>query len=98
MSAAGCLLASFSIFLGAVLWSRTNDALQQVQQSRVDLCRQANERHDAVLRVLDQRIRELHGPARVRAEASRAGSVALLEAIAPKRDCQAALTPPPLKP
>jgi hypothetical protein len=60
---------------------------RDIQDQRLLSCRQANERHDTTLRVLDERIAGLPPGGRARAEASKAFTIALIEAIAPRRDC-----------
>lgn len=94
MSALGVLLGAAAILLTAVKWSRTDDAIRAVQQSRVEACQQSNERHDNTVRVLDERIRQLPSAQRKRAEAGRAATVALIEALSPKRDCTKFVEPP----
>lgn len=97
MSCAGCVLGAASILLTAQLWSRTNDALHEIQRSRIDVCRQTNQRHDDTIRVLDARIAVLRDGQRTRAEANRSATIALIQALAPKRNCVATLTPPSAK-
>lgn len=70
-------------------------AVEQVQASRIELCRQANRRHDNVIAELDKQIARLPPGRRARAEAGRDGTVALLEAISPRRKCVKALGPTP---
>jgi hypothetical protein len=70
-------------------------AVAQVQASRIELCEQANERHDAVIAELERQIARLSPKRRAEANARKAGTIALLEAIAPRRDCVEALRPTP---
>lgn len=52
-------------------------------------CAQQNERHDTTIRRLDALIADIPpgSPRRIRAEEGRAGTVALIDALAPKFDC-----------
>lgn len=86
MAALALLLAAASILISVLLF----DALQD---SRIEVCRETNRRHDKVLLVLDEQIAKLPARRRARAESSKAGTVALIEALTPKRDCERALTP-----
>lgn len=70
------------------------DTLNKIQQSRVEIgresCRAQNDRHDATIRKLDELVAALPpGPRKRQAEESRAGTVQLIEALAPRRDCGA---------
>lgn len=63
-----------------------------IERSRVDVlvrsCRQQNRNHDKTIRILDRRIAQFPpGRRRDRAERGRAFTVALIEALAPHRDC-----------
>ena len=67
----------------------------RIQQSREDSirsqCAELNERHDQTISALDAEIAKLRrtDPARAaRAEAGRVGTVRLIEALAPRRDCE----------
>lgn len=65
----------------------------QIQDSRRDgvriSCREQNERHDSVIVTLDSLIADMPaGERRDRAQQSRAATVLLLEALAPRRDCE----------
>jgi hypothetical protein len=52
-------------------------------------CLQANERHDRAITVFDAQIARLSAEQRANARASREFTVALIEALSPKRDCRA---------
>lgn len=53
-------------------------------------CEDTNRRHDATVRQLRRLVDELPpGPRKVRAVQGMAGSVAVIQALAPKRDCRA---------
>ena len=72
----------------------TTDFTEAVQQSRVeslvDQCRESNRRHDKTIETLDAVIAKLpRGPKRREANANRRGTVALINALAPKRHCVA---------
>lgn len=101
LSAMALLLAAASILLTAKLWTRTNDAITQtriavaqVQRSRLEICRQNNERHDGVIHQFNLEVAQLHGAERARADRSRRSTIRLLNAIAPKHSCRVLLTPP----
>jgi hypothetical protein len=80
------------------LQGRANDREQiaAIQQERVtnirDACEQQNLRHDETIATLDKLLaRRLEGASdetRAQAEQSRAATVLLIEALAPKRDCE----------
>jgi Tfp pilus assembly protein PilN len=86
-SALALLLAAGSFLFSARLYS-------DIQQSRIDICREGNARHDDVIATLDRLIREQPaGAQKRRAVRNRAQTVALLEALAPKRDCEHLVRP-----
>jgi hypothetical protein len=68
-----------------------------IQESRIEIirssCVEGNRRHDATIRTLEARIREVLKSAtpaqRERILASRASTIALINALAPKQDCVA---------
>lgn len=68
-------------------------AIEGVQRSRIDVCKDANSRHDAALAELDLQIRHLPPAERARARARRAGTVAFIETLAPRHDCEKELQP-----
>ena len=68
------------------------ERVQQINAGRRDVlvrsCREQNRRHDNTIRKLDGLIADLPpGRRRERAKAGRASTVALIEALAPKRQC-----------
>lgn len=78
--------------ISAVIAFDNNTArIHQIQQERVATvlrsCREQNLRHDATIHSLDELIRRLPPEKRTRAVQSRAGTVLLINALAPKRDC-----------
>jgi hypothetical protein len=87
------IVAAGAVGLGKIgaAASSASDAVRQLQQSRVDQCEQANVRHDRTIKVLDAQIARLPAAQRRRALAQRPGTVALIEALAPSRDCREAL-------
>lgn len=68
-----------------------------IQMSRIEIvrssCEEGNKRHDATIKALDKRIREVSKTAtpsqRARIQASRASTIALINALAPRFDCAA---------
>jgi hypothetical protein len=77
-----------------VLLFRANAArVQQIQAERAlssfRFCSETNARHDATLEELDRLVAGLPRAQRVRARRGQAGTVALIEALAPRRDCRA---------
>lgn len=88
------LFAALAVVL-AVLFARVDSAVNGIQQSRLDLCEQQNARHDKTLRILDREIARLPRRARARATRERAGTVALIDALSPRRDCLRVIPPPP---
>jgi hypothetical protein len=66
------------------------DLARQNRDIILRFCLETNERHDNTIRRLDRIIAELPaGPEKVRARRNRASTVLIIEALAPKRDCQA---------
>ena len=85
MSALALLASAASIFLSAVLFSR----IQQERERTIrESCLAVNDRQDLTKARLDELISELPSARRVRAEAGQRGTVLLIEALAPKRDCE----------
>lgn len=84
---ATALVASVSLVMSPILYLRTTDAFHQLRENRLELCRDANERHDRTIDTLDREIRRLPAGQRAEANRNRKSTVALLEAIAPRRDC-----------
>lgn len=65
----------------------TAATLSDIQASRLDSCRETNERHDRTFAVLDAEVQALAPAKRAKAQESLPQTKALLEALAPKRDC-----------
>lgn len=81
-----------------VLFSVNAQRLRLIQASRLEAtqsnCEDVNHRHDAALKelnaIIDAQARRVTTPAaRRRLQASRQTSTALIEALVPKRDCEA---------
>jgi hypothetical protein len=81
---AGCLIVA-----GYVLGSAPGQIQQQRATATRVNCQEQNVRHDAAITELDRLIRRLPLPQRARAVRGRDGTVALINALAPKRDCEA---------
>lgn len=94
MAAFAVLISCLSVVVVIALF-RSDDAIREIQQSRLDFCRQQNARHDGTVRVLDRQIQHFPPRARMRAIRQRAGTVALIDALAPKRNCVRAIPPRP---
>ena len=80
------------LVLIAGLFAFNQDTASDIQDSRVDFVRQScvaqNERNVATIRRLDQLIADLPpGSRQRRAVTNRASTVALIDALAPQRDC-----------
>lgn len=86
LAAVALLLAAGSFLFSAYLYTRI-----QAERSHniVSNCRDVNDRHDATIRKLDELVASRPVDERDRARRNRAGTVALLNAIVPKRDCAA---------
>lgn len=54
-----------------------------------DSCEEVNRRHDSTIATLDKLLAKLPPSQRGRAKSNRDGTVLLIEALAPKRDCEA---------
>lgn len=79
--------------VSAVVSLENNAArIHQLQAERVEsilrACRDTNQRHDRTIRSLDELIQRLPSAKRTRAVQSRAGTVLLINALAPHRDCE----------
>lgn len=86
-AALALLLASASILLSAWLYAKIQDERERTIRTS---CVATNERHDRTIATLNQLIAELPpGPRRKRAVEGRTGTVLLIDALAPKRDCAA---------
>lgn len=69
-------------------------AFKQIDDSRKDTvrraCLESNRRHDATIRQLDLLVAQIPDPQqRHRAERAKRGTIALIEGLAPRRDCDA---------
>lgn len=71
--------------------SRKTDELAQTRRQAIIVsCEDSNRRHDNAIRQLDRLIGQIPpGPRRERARQSRASTVLLIDALAPKFDCEA---------
>lgn len=91
------LIAAVSLVgSGYLLASGTSDAqdlAQQIQRERkrnvLESCQEINRRHDNTIAALDLLIAKLPPSRRERARQGRASTVLLIEALAPKRQCEA---------
>jgi hypothetical protein len=92
------LVAMVALPAGAwVIATTTNanrDLIRAIQAERarniLQNCLDTNARHDATIRQLHRLVDRLPaGPRKVRAVQGMAGSVALIDALAPRRDCKA---------
>lgn len=108
-----CLLALVALPLAAwIAGSRVNNTSEfarEIQRQRVESirmsCEDTNRRHDRTIATLDallvKRVKTAGRRERVKLKASRASTVALIEALAPKRDCAELIrrsAPPPQTP
>jgi Flp pilus assembly protein TadB len=96
------LLGAATFYLRGQDAARADEAKRlaaAIQASRLESvarsCRQDNDRHDATMHELDKRLAELltHASPARRAQilSSRASTIALINALAPKRDCSRAV-------
>lgn len=85
MSALAMLVAATSILLSTVLFVRIQGERERAIRST---CEGTNERHKAAVRTLDELIAKAPPSRRARAKASRDGTVLLIEALVPLRDCE----------
>lgn len=87
-------VAAVVLFAGSlyVAVSSNRNLATAIQQSRQEItvtrCLDLNARHDATIAKLDQEIGALPPVERKQAKTNRAGTVALIDALAPKRNCQ----------
>lgn len=70
------------------------DNVAAIQDSRValtrDTCEQQNSRHDNTIKRLNKLVNEIHDPRqRRRAQANIAGTISLIDALAPHQNCTA---------
>jgi hypothetical protein len=85
-------VVSLSVILGAGSLLFAAVLSQRIQSQRAeairDGCLEQNARHDGTIKTLDRLIAAAPpGPERVRAIHNRAGTVLLIEQLAPKKDC-----------
>lgn len=80
------LIAALAVVVALAL-TQSTQAITDIQASRHDLCVDQNHHHDRTVRELDSRIAKLPPAQHRRALASRAFTVALIDSLAPKRDC-----------
>lgn len=93
----GWLLVIVAFFTGVVVSSflivtrqKTEDVISSRRQAVLIGCMEANARHDATIDAIDELISRIPpGPRRERAVSGRANTVFLINALAPKRDCEA---------
>jgi hypothetical protein len=72
---------------------RLTEAIQEQRRDSILYgCREQNARHDRTIATLDRLIAQAPAGRRERARQGRAGTVLLIEALAPKRDCAALVT------
>jgi hypothetical protein len=91
--AIGVGVICLSILVGT-LFNRVNGEFVTLNRERArnvaQNCLDTNRRHDLTVRRLHQLVNELPpGPRKVRAVQGMAGSIALINALAPRRDCRA---------
>lgn len=98
MSAGALMLAAAAIFMSAYLFTRIQD---ERENSIRTSCQETNRRYDKTIDTLDRLIAEAPPGRRQRAREGRAGTVLLINALVPKRDCDAlvgrSVRPPPPK-
>ena len=84
-------IAAAAVERAAQLRQETRERAEAIERSRRDVlirsCREQNRRHDATILELDRQVAKLPPARRSEAQARRNGTVALLEAIIPHRDC-----------
>jgi hypothetical protein len=81
------------LLLIALLYADAQSTSKDIQANRVEVfreqCKAQNAHHDNTILRLDEQIAKLPGDRRGEAEARRTGTVALIKALVPKRDCRA---------
>jgi coenzyme F420-reducing hydrogenase beta subunit len=87
-----CVLCAITVAVLAATVLDTHAATQQIQDERAANirrnCEDVNDRHDETIMRLRALVESMPaGARRSRAEQGMAGSVALIDALAPKRDC-----------
>jgi hypothetical protein len=63
--------------------------VSRINASRLEICKDGNERHRTAVRRLDEEVARLPPEERARAEARRDGTVRLIDALVPERNCDA---------
>lgn len=96
MAAGAFVLAAGAILLSAHLFTRIQD--EREKSIRMS-CEETNARYDAAIGQLDRLIAQAPPERRARAREGRAGTVLLIDALVPKRDCDRvvdrSVRPPP---
>lgn len=77
-----------------VVLGQNSDQTRDIQRQRYDFvlssCQDQNRTHDATISKLDAVVADIKDPVeRAKAEANRAGTLAIIEALVPKQDCVA---------
>ena len=85
MSALALLASAASILFSAWLFARVQE--ERASATR-EACQGTNDRQDETKAALDELISRLPPERRARAEQRQRGTVLLIEALAPKRDCE----------
>lgn len=84
LSAAALFLAGAAILLSVVLYLQVqSDRESNIRRN----CVSSNERHDDTVKTLDRLVAQVPADRRQRARDGRSSTVALIDALAPKRDC-----------
>lgn len=84
------------LLLGGVasgyFYSQNDQRIDDIQAARAESirfsCEEQNDRHDATIRKLDELIAKSPPERRAEAQERRAGTVLLINALAPERDCE----------
>lgn len=91
--AASFALAAIAVTNASETSRDAQDLAEQIQRERArniqESCEETNRRHDATIASLDAVIAGLPPSRRARAREGRAGTVLLIEALAPYRNCDA---------
>jgi hypothetical protein len=82
-------LIAITLAVGGYALHEALKAVSGIQASRRELCVQQNRRHDATIAQLDRGIARLPAHQRRRANANKAFTVDLINALSPVRDCRA---------
>lgn len=86
----GVLTMIGAFLIVVVLLSDTTSQIQAERARNVrSACEAQNARHDNTIRQVDRLIAEAPPSRRARAGAGRAGTVLIIDALAPRRDCDA---------